>query len=493
LAKEVKTMTEAKLLTGKRHALYSELAAIVGSKYVSDEDFVVLTYSKDAGPFPGKVQGIVVRPGSTEEVVEIVKLANATRTPIVPRGGMAGLYGAPPGMPGRGIVVDMTRMNRIIKIDEENLSVTAEAGISMGELYTKVGEKGYEVFSAAMPHYTDTLGGRISGAVGAGASMHMAAFGYNWPQVLGLKVVLPTGRVLETGAPGINVFEESNYTRAGEYGVPDITGMFIADMGIFGIKVEATIRMVRRKPFRDANMCKFDTVDAAWKAVYELMEIEPGILEMNLLVSPKTCSNMFGLKPSWTVMASAEGYSEEEVKRKLERFNEICKKYGGKPGIPVENKMVRMFLVGEFFGQMGQFAGKLGRWSLLEVCCSRKDFLRCFKMGTAWLEEQLKKRQIEDKDVVVSEIIVPIGPNRGIMSAAIYYREADRELHKKVVDLSYDYFEYMAKHGWLADAMNRVTSQITAKYWSPELREFMVTLKGALDPNNIMNPGMWNL
>jgi FAD/FMN-containing dehydrogenase len=493
LYSELAAIDEVKLSMEKKHPLYSELAAIVGSKYVSDEDFVLWAYSKDAGPFPGKAQGIVVRPGSTEEVVEIVKLANATRTPIVPRGGMAGLYGAPPGMPGRGIVVDMTRMNKIIKIDEENLTVTAEAGISMGELYTKVGEKGYEVFSASMPHYTDTLGGRISGAVGAGASRHMTGFGYNWPHVLGLKVVLPNGSVLDTNAPGINVFEETNYTRTGEYGSPDITGMFIADNGIFGIKVEATIRMVRRKPFSDAIMSKFDTVDNAWNAVYELMEIEPGILEMMLLVSPKTSSSMFGLRPSWTVMASAEGYSEEEVKRKLEIFNETCKKYGGRPGTPAEYKMARMFLVAEFFGDMGRFAGRLGRWSLLEVCCSRKDFLKCFKTGTAWLEEQFKKRQIENKDVKVSEIIVPIGANRGIMSLAIYYREADPVLHKKVVDLSCHYFEYMARHGWLADANNRITGQITAKYWSPEFKEFMVNLKRTLDPNNIMNPGIWNL
>jgi len=71
------------------HPLYKELGAIVGSKYVSDDDYVLFAYSTDTGPMPGKIQGIVVRPGSIEEVVEIVRLANQTFTPVVPCGGRA--------------------------------------------------------------------------------------------------------------------------------------------------------------------------------------------------------------------------------------------------------------------------------------------------------------------------------------------------------------------------------------------------------------------
>lgn len=84
----------------KHHVLYNELAAIAGSKYVSDDDFVLFAYSRDTGPYPGKIQGIVARPASIEEVVEIVKLANRTNTPVVPSGGRAGIYGVPPGSPG---------------------------------------------------------------------------------------------------------------------------------------------------------------------------------------------------------------------------------------------------------------------------------------------------------------------------------------------------------------------------------------------------------
>lgn len=79
--------------------LYEPLAAIVGSKYVTDEDFALYAYSRDSGIFPASIPGIVVRPATTEEVSEIIKLANETRTPVIPRGGAATLYGVPRGIP----------------------------------------------------------------------------------------------------------------------------------------------------------------------------------------------------------------------------------------------------------------------------------------------------------------------------------------------------------------------------------------------------------
>ncbi len=85
----------------EHHALYRELSAITGSKYVSDDDFVLFAYSMAMDPLPPKIQGIVVRPGSVEEVVEIVKLANVTHTPLMPSGGRASIYGMSPGAAGR--------------------------------------------------------------------------------------------------------------------------------------------------------------------------------------------------------------------------------------------------------------------------------------------------------------------------------------------------------------------------------------------------------
>src|SRR4030042_2949926 len=108
------------------HPLYHDLGGIVGPEYVSDDDFTLEVYSRDTSPLPPNKQGIVVRPFNTDQVVDIVKLANITKIPIVPSGGRASFYGTPKGLHGKGIVVDMTRINKMINIDVPNLTANAE-------------------------------------------------------------------------------------------------------------------------------------------------------------------------------------------------------------------------------------------------------------------------------------------------------------------------------------------------------------------------------
>src|SRR4030042_7192958 len=115
-------------------------------------------------PFPPeKPQGVVVRPGSTEEVVELVKLANQTRTPLIPIGGKVTLSGGPSGQPGRGILVDMRRMDKVIEIDEANMAVTAQCGITNAKLTSKVNERGWDIPTADTPFSPGTIGGQMSG------------------------------------------------------------------------------------------------------------------------------------------------------------------------------------------------------------------------------------------------------------------------------------------------------------------------------------------
>jgi glycolate oxidase len=83
---------------GKRYTHYiSVLCDLVGSKYVADSDFALWSYAKDSIGFPARVPGVIVRSGTTDEVSELVKLANRHAVPIVPRGGSTQYGGWPPG------------------------------------------------------------------------------------------------------------------------------------------------------------------------------------------------------------------------------------------------------------------------------------------------------------------------------------------------------------------------------------------------------------
>ncbi|RLG68247.1 hypothetical protein DRN93_03105, partial [archaeon] len=122
-----------------------ELSKIVGSEYVSSKSDVLTAYLLDETPdavIPSPARSLVlVKPGSTEEVSSILKLANSHNVPVFVRGGGTGLVGA--AVPTRdGIILSMERFNKILEIDRENLMATVEAGVTLGDFLRKVDEEG---------------------------------------------------------------------------------------------------------------------------------------------------------------------------------------------------------------------------------------------------------------------------------------------------------------------------------------------------------------
>ena len=103
-------------------AAYSEIEKIIGPN-VSDKDFVKASYSRNVDPaFPDRWADLICRPRSPEEVSEIVKIANKYKIPITPRGGGADLVGG--STTDSGILMDLTAMNKIIEVDEDNFFVS---------------------------------------------------------------------------------------------------------------------------------------------------------------------------------------------------------------------------------------------------------------------------------------------------------------------------------------------------------------------------------
>ena len=108
------------------NAAYTEIQEAIGSDYISDKDFVKASYSRNVDPaFPDRWADLIVRPESPEEISEIVKIANKYKIPITPRGGGADLVGG--STTDQGILLDLTRLNKIIEVDEDNFFVIVEA------------------------------------------------------------------------------------------------------------------------------------------------------------------------------------------------------------------------------------------------------------------------------------------------------------------------------------------------------------------------------
>jgi FAD/FMN-containing dehydrogenase len=174
----------------------------------------------------------IVRPGSTAEVAELLRTARTHGVALVPRGGgMSYTLGAAPF--DGAVIVDMTRMNRVVQLDVANRHVTVETGITWAELNAALFSTGLR------PRFFGTMSG-LRATVGGGLGNNATGHGQGDinDDLLGLQVVLPDGRVLDTGARATSI--DAPVVR--NYG-PDFTGLFVHDAGALGIKTQATFRL----------------------------------------------------------------------------------------------------------------------------------------------------------------------------------------------------------------------------------------------------------
>jgi len=443
---------------------------------------------------PAKPQGVVVRPGSTEEVVEIVRLANQTRTPLIPMGGKASISGVPRGQPGRGIIVDMRRMDKVIEIDEANMCVTAQAGITWGKLASVVNALGYDVHSVGTPHYINTIGGHISGEPGAGFGPYGFCVGWNWHYLLGIKVVLPNGKVVDTGTGGgtISAYRGNTWTRA-MHG-PDMAGIFIGDGGIYGIKVEATFRMFRLPKFEIGGARCWDTLDEAFAAYNELWGIDPTLYmqpyAVGMLLSPEFVNivTQGQGKPQWVLMFLSVGNTQEEVDLKHKATDEICTKHGGELPDPAVMGVAQNFT--HFTHGMSKFA-TFGSVPLFELILPRSQILESYKWTREYLFSSLEKNGIDKNKLAMISGVLSSGTGMGMTTIVPFTPENDQELRDKMLAIMVEYLEQAQRRGYVLEATQGHEASLKAKGWTPEFYDFCLTMKEHLDPNNIMNPGVF--
>ncbi|MEE9150645.1 MAG: FAD-binding oxidoreductase [Thermoplasmata archaeon] len=215
--------------------IYNKVIHITGKDRVKIDPFERRMYSHDLASLPKIMElgfkmmpDLVVKPKSAKEIAEIVKIAAQEGIPIVPRGGASwGLGGAMPV--AGGIVLDLTRMNRIRDYDYDNHIVTVETGITWKTLYDTLLRKGYIIGSYPSSAMAATVGGWINtGGVGVGTYKYGSAMDH----VKSLEVVLPTGKILETG----------NF-RTSIFGGMDLNKLFFGSEGTLGIITRASMRI----------------------------------------------------------------------------------------------------------------------------------------------------------------------------------------------------------------------------------------------------------
>lgn len=245
--------------------LAERLGAVVGQENVSTDTADLRCYSYDASGLT-YLPDAVVLPGSSEEVSRVLRLAYGADCPVIARGAGTGTTGASVPLRG-GLVLALTRMDRILAIRAEDLVAEVEPGVVTGDLQEAVAC--YGLFYPPDPASLGfcTIGGNV--ATGAGGA-RAVKYGVTRDYVLGLEVVLSTGEVLQTGVG----------TAKGVVGY-DLTRLFVGSEGTLGVVTRVTLRLIPQPEAVGTLLAFFSSPVSASAAVTELLQarIQPRCAE----------------------------------------------------------------------------------------------------------------------------------------------------------------------------------------------------------------------
>ncbi|KAK0225129.1 FAD-linked oxidase-like protein [Armillaria nabsnona] len=449
--------------------------ALPGEDTVSTDPEVLKSYgSSDNSYHPASPHSVVVRPSSTEDVVKIVNIAREYRVPIVVSSGATSLEGHFSGVPTGSICVDVSGMDKIIQINEADSDLVCQAGARWEDINRTLKEDGIPLFFPLDPGPGATIGGMVgTGCSGTNAVRYGTAKA-EW--FLNLTVVLPNGEVIKTR-------QRSRKSAAGF----DTTKLFIGAEGTLGIVTEATLRLAPRLPTKVA-MAQFPSIDKAVDAVQEILNSPYGanfqcveLLDNNMMDAINKSGVIEHTYPvSDTLFFKIQG-SPESIKLAAKEAQAITKKHSSSQFV---------------FAKTDEEADDLWRnrkHALTSSIAYAGPSAKCWTTDVCVPVSRLpqlvaeSKKDLEEAGIL-STIVGHVGD--GNFHALLLFKNDD--------DL-----------GKVSDAVHRIVHRAIAldgtctgehgvgvgkkEYLIEELGEgtveLMKTIKNAVDPQNLLNPG----
>ena len=246
--------------------IIGHLRELVGPEGIVEKSTALSTYDCDGYTLEKSTPDVVVLPGSTEEMVAVVKYLHHEKIAFVPRGAGTGLSGGclPVEAP---VMIGTSRMNKILKIDLPNRCIVAQAGVVNLWVSNAVKNDGFQYAPDPSSQQACTIGGNVAENSGG---PHTLKYGVTTNHVLGLELVLPDGEIVTLGGA---VEEVPGY---------DLRGLTIGAEGTFGLVTQATLRLTRQPEAYRTFLAVYESVHHATQTVSDIIAsgIVPAALEM---------------------------------------------------------------------------------------------------------------------------------------------------------------------------------------------------------------------
>lgn len=297
-------------------ALIAHLQQIVGPAYVLSRREDVVVYEQDAFLVAHALPDLVVLPGSAAEVASVVCAAGEAGVPIVARGAGTGLNGGSIPVQG-GLMLVLTRMNRILDLDPHNRLAVVEPGVINADLSVAAAPHG--LFYAPDPgsQSVSTIGGNVGNNAGG---PHCLSYGVTSNHVLASQVVLASGKVVWVGSQAV---DPPGY---------DLCGVMVGSEGTLGVITAVVVRLLRKAEAAQTLLAIFETIDDASQTVSGVIAagIVPAAMEMmdRVMMAAVEASIHAGYPDDAgaVLLIEVEGV-QDALGRQIERIGDICRRH----------------------------------------------------------------------------------------------------------------------------------------------------------------------
>ncbi|MDJ0653236.1 MAG: FAD-linked oxidase C-terminal domain-containing protein [Xanthomonadales bacterium] len=450
----------------KIEALIEELQPAFGDR-ISSAAGICQQHGEDISHFPATPPDAVAFPESTEEVQQLVRACSRLEIPVIPFGVGTSLEGNILAVNG-GVSVDLSRMNRILQVNEQDLDVTVQAGVTRVQLNQHLRDTG--LFFPIDPGADATLGGMASTRA---SGTNAVRYGTMKENVLSLEVVLPDGRCITT----------SRRARKSSAGY-DLTRLFVGSEGTLGIITEVTVRLYGLPEEMSSAWCVFPSVEEAVNAVIETIQFGIPVARIELMdeatVRAINAYSKTDFQEQPTLILEFHG-SEVGARDQVEQFSDIAGAHGAEDfqwALRPEDRSRLWQARHDAAHAVAAFAPGTSQW-WTDVCVPISRLAECI---TATQE-----------DIASTGLVAPIVGHVGDGNFHVgicapeddpSLQQAADELHQRLVEraLAMD-GTCTGEHGIGLGKKEFLKTELG------DAVDVMRLIKQALDPGRIMNPG----
>ncbi len=425
-------------------------------------------HGRDESSFAAPPPAGVLFAQSTQDVVDAVKLASEFAVPVIPFGVGTSLEGHLLAVQG-GISIDVSSMNQVLAINAEDLTVTVEAGVTRKQLNEAVKSTG--LFFPIDPGADATLGG-MSATRASGTNA--VRYGTMRENVLALKVVTASGDVMRTGT-------RAKKSSAGY----DLTRLMVGSEGTLGIITEVTVKLYPLPEAISAAICSFPSIEAAVRSTIQIIQLGIPIARVELIdgntVRMVNAHSKLSLREEPLLLMEFHG-SPTGVKEQAESVQEIATGFGGTAfewaTTPEERTRLWTARHNAYFGAIQSKPGC--RAISTDTCVPISRLADCLLDSVAEADASgipyFLVGHVGDGNFHFGYLIDPNIPEERVLAEKLNHSLVTRALRLEGT--------CTGEHGVGLHKMDFLVSETGAA-----AMDMMRTIKRALDPKNIMNPG----